>query len=249
MKKLFALLLSLAGISSASFAQNRYDYDLKNFEIKNVIVNAGNSKIFSAATPFCFLGTEEKCPILVEKALFNCKSEEIYSLGSFTEKEPLKPKLQDTFRLTPELNPLTKKLKTLCSQKPAFQRSHIYLAEGADLTGFFLISDTATKNRNVISAWIEELKFKKELPPAIADMPEAEVQEWMYMAVLDGSAESKKQHWQVNCSDRTTTTTAFYKYSSKGQLIDSAQVPSNDFYPVVPGSVGEAIMQNLCAMF
>lgn len=162
---------------------------------------------------------------------------------------PSNPDISDFFDRDENLDLLAPKLKASCSEKPLLKRASIYLAESQNMEGYFLVSDTIKKNGNIISAWIETKQFEKKLSDDHVGTPAAEIQDWMYSYVEKQKAYSSKFNWKLNCENSTTANLTSIAYNPDGSVASSDTFPKADFRPVIPNTVGETILNNLCAMF
>jgi hypothetical protein len=247
MKKLLAgLLCSL--IFGTSFSQDtKYYWDYEGASISSVMAKAGNSRIVIYDLPRC--KSPDLCVQIKSKLLFNCSSSKVYSLGLLISDDLGKPSIEEFFDRDERLDLLIPKLKHTCSAKPTLKRASVFIAENQSLEGYFLVSDTVKKEGKVISAWIETKQFEKKLPDEYLSTPSSEIEEWMYSTVQKEKSYSSKFNWKINCENSSTAVVTSIAYRPDGTVAASDTFEKVKLKPVIPNTVGETILNNVCSMF
>lgn len=248
MKKSILLSAVLFNLSVAAADQDYY-YDFKNLAIEQVIAKVGDSRIIRIKLPMCTNGDPNSCTDFSQKILFNCSSNKIYSLGYFATDQSGMPDITDDFNYDPELLPAIPAVKRSCKSKPELARAYVLVSSTSDLEGYFLISDTLKNEKGILSAWIETRQFQRTLNPFFADRPSEKIKSWMYSKTPKPDSEYSKFNWRFDCNARTTNIISTVDYKSNGQVKSSDDFPGSKFRPVVPGSVGEGMLETVCEMY
>jgi len=248
MLKQLLLVFTTLLFNSTSFAQNEQTYyDYKNVVILKTMAKVGASTVFFLKVPICSKDPEQPCFDFFQKVLFNCSTNQIFYTGHSYLSANGDPQLLDYFEESAELNAIIPKLKSSCSKKPEHKRIYLWVAQNNSLEGYFLISDTLKKEKNIVTAWIETRQFEKILNNNFKYLSQDYIKYLIYSTFLKNDSEYSKINWKFNCKEQTSAAISSIYYDSEGKVKKSNQ-NQEIFYPVVPDSVGESVLTNVCSM-
>ena len=178
----------------------------------------------------------------------NSSPEALLNLESNLPAGPIKPVDIRGLSVDPSLK---KVLAATCKSRRAALKSTVEIpvsATGTELAS--VIARTINVQGTARDAWIQT-RTTKAVPTTFADGTPLKLPNGQPVThqVVVQSGETTKSHITVNCTKKTIATLQYVAYASDGGLkSESSATGSPPVRAVVPGSVGESVVNFLCSL-